>query len=44
MGTLRMSRKHFRKDGCLMEQYTRYIGVDVSVDTIVIAEARPGAV
>ena len=25
-----------------MEQYTRYIGFDVSAETIVIAEARPG--
>jgi hypothetical protein len=25
-----------------MPQYTRYIGFDVSADTIVIAEARPG--
>ena len=25
-----------------MEQYTRYVGFDVSAETIVIAEARPG--
>lgn len=25
-----------------MEQYTRYIGFDVSAETIVIAEAHPG--
>ena len=25
-----------------MKQYTRYIGLDVSAETIVIAEARPG--
>ena len=25
-----------------MEQYTRFIGFDVSAETIVIAEARPG--
>jgi hypothetical protein len=34
--------KHSRKDWCLMEQYTRYVGFDVSAETMVIAEAYPG--